>query len=173
MQVTQKLSKKWLFGLIALIAFGISGSLVLLSITMKAEPNLVDKDYYEKGRKFETTILQQMEARRALGWDMQLNIPSTTKGDDVTYIFGSSGTYLLFLKDRSNLPLQGAHVTLFGYRPSDSRADFKVVMYEVAAGNYQATLTFPQEGAWTLTAQARLDKNVSEVVENVYVLPPQ
>ena len=112
MQVIQKSSRKWLIALIALIALGTTGSLVLLSITMKAGPNLVDKDYYEKGRKFEKTILQQMEARRALGWDMQLNIPSTTKGDDVTYIFGSSGTYLLSLKDRSNLPLQGAHVTL-------------------------------------------------------------
>ena len=173
MRVIQESSRKWLIALIALIAFGTTGSLVLLSITMKTGPNLVDKDYYEKGRKFEKTILQQMEARKALGWDMKLVVPSTTKGDNVTYLFGSSGTYLFSLKNSQGFPLKGAQVTLFGYRPSDSRSDFKLAMYEVASGNYQATVTFPQEGAWTLTAQARLGKDVSEVVENVYVLPPQ
>lgn len=170
MQITNTLSKKWLGVLIGMIALGISGSIVLISITLNNGPNLVDKDYYEKGRKFEATILQQMEARKALGWDMQLLIPSTLVGETITYLLGPSGTYQLMLKGRG-VPLQGAQVTLFAYRPSDSKADFKVAMHEVAAGHYRGDLKFTLEGAWTLTAQARLGKDVSEVVRDVYVLP--
>lgn len=167
------LSKKWLGVLIGIVIFGVSGSLVILTITTMHKPNLVDKDYYEQGRKFESTILQQMEERKSLGWDMQLQIPSTLVGETVTYLLGPSGTYQFALKDRGSQPLQGARVTLFAYRPSDSRVDFKVVMHEAGAGNYQGALSFPLEGAWTLTAQARLGKDVSEVVRNVYVLPAQ
>ena len=159
--------------LIAIIVFGVSGSMVILTITTKHKPNLVDKDYYEQGRKFESTILQQMEARKALGWNMQLLIPSTLVGETITYLIGPAATYQFALKDSNSQPLQGAKVTLFAYRPSDSRADFRVAMHEVAAGRYQGSLSFPLQGAWTLTAQARLGKDVSEVVRNVYVLPVQ
>lgn len=174
MQVTDtKLSKKWLGVLIGLVLFGVSASMVLVSITIKHKPNLVDKDYYEEGRKFESTILQQMEERKALGWDMQLQIPSTVVGETVTYLLGSSGTYQFSLQDKASHALSGAQVTLFAYRPSDSQADFKVKMVEVSAGNYRAYLNFPLQGAWMLTAQARLGKDVSEVARDVYVLPAQ
>lgn len=171
MQAAQGLSKKWLGVLIGMIAVGISGSIVLISITMNNGPNLVDEDYYEKGRKFEATILQQMEARKALGWDMQLQIPSTLVGETITYLLGPSGVYHVVVKSKTSQPLQDARVTLYAYRPSDSKVDFKVVMHEVAAGDYRGELSFPLEGAWTLTAQAKLGKDVSEVVRDVYVLP--
>lgn len=174
MRVTDtKLSRKWLFVLIGMVLFGVSASMVLISVTLKHKPNLVDKDYYEEGRKFESTILQQMEERQALGWDMQLHIPSTVIGETITYLLGSSGTYQFSVQDRTSQPLTGAQVTLFAYRPSDSQADLKVKMVEVTAGNYQAYLNLPLQGAWMLTAQARRGKDVSEVARNVYVLPAQ
>jgi len=166
-------SKKWLGVLIGIVAFGISGSLVILTITTKHKPNLVDEDYYEHGRKFEATIFQQMEARKTLGWDMQLQIPSELVGETITYLLGADGTYQFDLMGKDALPLRGAKVTIFAYRPSDSRADFKVDMQEAAAGNYQGNIHFPLQGAWTLTAQARLGEDVSEVARNVYVLPLQ
>lgn len=171
MQVTKKLSKKWLIILIAMIAFGISGSIVLMSITMNNGPNLVDKEYYEQGRKYEATVLQQAAEREALGWDMQLTIPSTIIGETITYLLGPSGTYQFSLKDRNGKPVTGAQVTLFAYRPSDSKADLRASMVEVSAGSYQGDLELPLQGAWVLTAQARLDADVSEVARNVYVLP--
>jgi nitrogen fixation protein FixH len=167
------LSKKWLGVLIGMVIFGISSDLVLISITTRHKPNLVDKDYYEEGRKFESTILQQMEARKALGWDMKLQIPSTIVGETVTYLLGSSGTYQFSIQDKTGHALSGAQVKLFAYRPSDSKADLKVKMVEVSAGNYQAYLNLPLQGAWMLTAQARLGKDVSEVARDVYVLPAQ
>lgn len=167
------LSKKWLGVLIGMVIFGISGSVVLISITLKNKPNLVDKDYYEKGRKFESTVLQQVAERKALGWDMKLQIPSTIVGETVTYLLGSKGTYQFTVQDRNSKFLTGAQVTLFAYRPSDSKADLKVKMVEVSAGNYQAYLDFPLQGAWMLTAQARLGNDISEVARNVYVLPAQ
>jgi nitrogen fixation protein FixH len=174
MQITHtELSKKWLFVLIGMVLFGVSASMVLISVTLKHKPNLVDKDYYEEGRKFESTILQQMEARKALGWDMQLQIPSTIVGETVTYLLGSSGTYQFYVQDKNSHALSGAQVTLFAYRPSDSQSDMKVKMVEVSSGIYQAYLNFPLQGAWMLTAQARLGKDVSEVARNVYVLPAQ
>lgn len=174
MQATNtKLSKKWLFVLIGMVLFGVSASMVLVSVTLKHKPNLVDKDYYEEGRKFESTVLQQMEARKALGWDMQLQIPSTIVGETVTYLLGPSGTYQFSVQDKTSHALSGAQATLFAYRPSDSQADLKVKMVEVSAGNYQAYLSLPLQGAWMLTAQVRLGKDVSEVARNVYVLPAQ
>jgi hypothetical protein len=114
MQITHtELSKKWLFVLIGMVLFGVSASMVLISVTLKHKPNLVDKDYYEEGRKFESTILQQMEARKALGWDMQLQIPSTIVGETVTYLLGSSGTYQFYVQDKNSHALSGAQVTLF------------------------------------------------------------
>ena len=83
----------------------------------------MDKDYYEEGRKLESTILQQMEARKALGWDMQLQIPSTIVGETVTYLLGPSGTYQFSVQDKSSHALSGAQVTLFAYRPSDSQSE--------------------------------------------------
>ena len=168
-----KLSRKWLFVLIGMVVFGVSASMVLISITLKHKPNLVDKDYYEEGRKYESTILQQMEERQALGWDMQLQIPSTIIGETITYLLGPSGTYQFTVQDKTNHPLTGAQATLFAYRPSDSQADLKVKMVEVSAGHYQAYLNLPLQGAWMLTAQARLGKDVSEVARDIYVLPGQ
>lgn len=174
MQVANsKLSKKWMYILIGMVLCGVSGSMVLISITLKHKPNLVDKDYYEEGRKYEATILQQMEERKALGWDMQLKIPSTIIGETITYLMGSSGTYQFSILDKSSQPLTGAQVTLFAYRPSDSQADKQVKMTEVTAGNYQAYLDLPLQGAWMLTAQARSGNQVSEVARNIYVLPAQ
>ena len=168
-----KLPRKWLFVLIGMVLFGISGSMVLLSITFKNKPNLVDKDYYEEGRKFESTIFQQMQARNALGWDMRLQIPSTIIGETITYLLGSSGTYHFSVLDKNGNPLTGAQAMLFAYRPSDSKVDLKVKMTEVAAGKYQAYLDLPLQGAWMVTAQAKLGKDVSEVARNVYVLPAE
>ena len=174
MQITHtELSKKWLGVLIGLVVFGVSASMVLIAVTLKHKPNLVDKDYYEEGRKLESTILQQMEARKALGWDMQLQIPSTIVGETVTYLLGPSGTYQFSVQDKSSHALSGAQVTLFAYRPSDSQSDMKVKMVEVSSGIYQAYLNLPLQGAWMLTAQAKLGKDVSEVARNVYVLPAQ
>jgi nitrogen fixation protein FixH len=167
------LSKKWFRVVIALFFMGIVGDLVLISVTTKHKPNLVDKDYYEEGRKFESTMLQQVEARKALGWDMQLQIPTTIIGETVSYLLGSSGTYHFSVQDRDSLPISGAQVTLFAYRPSDSNADLKVKMVEVSAGNYQAYLNLPLKGAWMVTAQARHGKDVSEVARDVYVLPAE
>lgn len=172
-QARTGLSKKWMYILIGMILAGISGSVVLMAITTQHMPNLVYKNYYDEGRKLETTILQQMEARKALGWDMQLQIPSTIIGETVTYLLGSSGTYKFSIQDKTSRALSGAQVTLFAYRPSDSRADLQVEMVEVSAGNYQAHLNLPLQGAWMLTAQARLGKDVSEVTRNIYVLPEQ
>ena len=174
MQVTHTgLSKKWLGVLIGLVVFGVSASMVLISITLKHKPNLVEKDYYESGRKHEATIPQQVAEREALGWDMKLNIPSTIVGETVTYLLGPSGTYQFSIQDKTQHALTGAQATLFAYRPSDSKADFRVKMVEVSAGIYQAYLDFPLQGAWMLTAQARLGKDVSEVARAVYVLPAQ
>jgi nitrogen fixation protein FixH len=91
----------------------------------------------------------------------------------VSYLLGSSGTYHFSVQDKNSLPLSGAQVTLFAYRPSDSNADLKVKMVEVSAGNYQAYLNLPLQGAWMVTAQARQGKDVSEVARDVYVLPAE
>ena len=173
MQVPHKLSKKWMFALIGMILLGISGSVVLISITWNNKPNLVDEEYYEQGRKYEATVLQQIAEREALGWDMKLQIPSTLVGETITYLLSPSGTYQFYIQDKTGLALSGAKVTLFAYRPSDSKADLKVKMVEVSAGNYQAYLDLPLKGAWMLTAQARHGSDVSEVARNVYLLPPE
>lgn len=171
--VPSGLSRKWLFIWIGILIFGVSGSTFLVSYTMKNKPNLVDKDYYENGRKHEATILQQEQERRALGWTMQLHIPSTIIGETITYLMGSSGTYQFSVQDKEGKALTGADVTLFAYRPSDSRADKKIKMAEVTPGTYQVFLDLPLQGAWTLTAQARSGKEVSEVARDIYVLPAQ
>lgn len=174
MQITHtELSKKWLGVLIGLVVFGVSASMVLISITLKHKPNLVDKNYYENGRAYEATVLQQVTEREALGWNMQLQTPSTIVGETVTYLLGSSGTYQFYVQDKNSQALSGAQVTLFAYRPSDSQSDMKVKMVEVSSGIYQAYLNLPLQGAWMLTAQAKLGKDVSEVARNVYVLPAQ
>jgi nitrogen fixation protein FixH len=174
MQVARTgLSKKWLFVLIGMVICGVSGSTYLISITLNNKPNLVDKDYYEHGRKHEATILEQEAERKALGWDMKLIIPSTVIGETITYLMGSSGTYQFSVKDKNQQAVTGAEVLLFAYRPSDSKADLKVKMVEISTGNYQAFLDLPLQGAWMLTAQARLGKDVSEVARDIYVLPAQ
>ena len=174
MQATKNgLSKKWLIILICMVVGGVSASAILIFITLKHKPNLVDKDYYENGRKHEATILQQEEERRALGWDMKLQIPSTIIGETITYLMGSSGTYQFSVHDKNGVAVSGAQATLFAYRPSDSKADIKVKMAEVSAGTYQAYLDLPLQGAWMLTAQARQGKEVSEVARDIYVLPAQ
>jgi nitrogen fixation protein FixH len=172
MQVAgSELSKKWLYILIGIVICCVSGSTFLVSYTLNHKPNLVDKDYYESGRKHEATILQQNAERQALGWDMKLVIPSTIVGETITYLMGPSGTYQFSVLDKNKQAVTGAQVLLFAYRPSDSKADFKVKMVEVSSGTYQAALSLPLQGAWMLTAQARLGSEVSEVARDVYVLP--
>ncbi len=152
----------WALGLTGIIIAGIASSGALIVFATRNAPSLVDKQYYESGRKYEKTIQQQIAARNALAWKTAL----TTTGD---FKLAAANAVRLSVMDKQDMPLSGAKVSFQAFRPSDSKADFSADLTETGAGQYAGTVTFPLKGSWDISIRIKRGDEVFEVNQKIQV----
>ena len=116
-----------------------------------------------KDRQYEKNALKIMSAQNRLNWETRLEIPQTI-------VRNSSDVYRFSAVDSRGLPIQGAQVKVFAYRPSDAGADFVTPLQEIAPGLYQADIGFPLQGVWDLQVKAQRAEEVYQMSYRVSVL---
>jgi len=133
----------WVIGWVIGLACVILVNAVMIAIAFITSPGLVDEDYYETGRQYEDNAIKMMAARKALQWQLQLNLAETIH-------MGQDSDVHFTIVDVNGMPLRNARVQIISFRPSDADADFVTQMKEIAPGLFSATLNFPLKGVWDL-----------------------
>jgi nitrogen fixation protein FixH len=148
----------WLIGLATVILI----NAIFIVIAFATSPGLVDEDYYETGRKYEENAIKMMEARNALQWQLQLNLPAEIR-------MGQDSDVHFTIVDVRGMPLRDAQVEIVSFRPSDADADFVTQMEEVAPGLFGATLNFPLKGVWDLNMTITRDGDTYDYSKRISV----
>lgn len=152
----------WALGLSGVIIAGILSSGALIVFALRNAPSLVDKQYYESGRKYEQTVSRQLAARNALAWKTTLS----TTGE---FKLGMPNAVSFTVQDRQDQAVGGAKVTFHAFRPSDSKADFTTDLTETSAGQYSGTVTFALKGNWEISIRIKRGDDVFEATQKIQV----
>jgi nitrogen fixation protein FixH len=156
------LHNPWALGIAACILFGVGSSVALVVFALQNRPGLVDKEYYESGRKYERTVVQQLAARNALAWQTAVLVPEPI-------IVATPGLVRLSVLDKNDEAVTRGSVSLTAYRPSDANADFTVPLVESRAGEYVGTIRFPLKGNWELKFRIQRGDDVFDVTRKIQV----
>jgi nitrogen fixation protein FixH len=157
------LHNPWALGITASILFGgIGVSMALVYVAVHNRPALVDREYYESGRKYERTVIQQLAARDALAWRTNVLLPEPI-------VVGTPGLVRLIVQDKNDAAVTHGKVSLTAYRPSDANADFTIQLDEGSAGEYAGSIRFPLKGIWELTFRIERGDDVFDVTRKIQV----
>ncbi len=160
-QVRTDLKNPWLRGIIAAVVVTVGVNVVFIAYAFMSPPNLVVRDYYEKGKRyFHEEALREQAA--VDGWRLQLLPPATPKA-------GKLQPWRLYAMDHQGRPLRTGQVTLFAYRPSDASYDFRVDMPYTDIGTFMREISFPLPGHWDLIAQIRSGERSYDVAKRIFV----
>lgn len=155
----------WVLGWLALLITVLGVNIAFIVTAFKTTPGLVEESYYEKGRDHEKNFQKKLEARNRLGWDIRLQTPEEI-------ILGKESYYSTNIVDSVGMPLQDAVVTLQAYRPSDSSADIRTEMQNIATGVYQTPLNLHLKGIWDIKIKVRRGEDELEIARRVIVRAP-
>lgn len=108
-------------------------------VAKKTHTGLVTEQAYEKGLDYNSTI-EQSQAQDALGY--------------MSDIAMKDGTVYFALVDANAMPIMGAAVKLWLYRPVHDGGDMHVEMIEVHKGQYEAKIAPPEKGMWEIRIHA-------------------
>jgi nitrogen fixation protein FixH len=159
----QAMRNPWVIGWLAVVVVFLAVNLMFFIVAWVSSPGLVVQDYYEQGRQYEKNALKIMAAQNQLNWETRLEIPQAI-------VRNSADVYRFSAVDSRGLPIKGARVNLFAYRPSDAGADFTTPLEEIAPGLYQADIGFTLPGVWDLQVRAQRDEDVYQMSHRVSVL---
>jgi len=139
----------WLFLIVTVLA--VNGYMIMQSINNF--PGLVVDDFYERGQDYEENINKKLENNNK--W-----VPEFTLSD---FTLNEQASVLFRISDKQGQPAVVEKITLFAYRPSNSKKDFSLPMTLSADKSsadkkiYQANITFETKGKWDLLASVIID----------------
>lgn len=136
----------WAWGIGAIIATAFSVNIFLVYVAVTTSPGLVSEDYYERGKSFATRAKLKDEETRKHNWKLSIESPSKNESRN-------PATFILKASAATGVSLVAAEAKLYAYRPSDSAADFSVILKPMGAGEYGAEVEFPLPGAWDVIAE--------------------
>ncbi len=157
----QAFRNPWVVGWIVLLVVVLAVNIGMIVTAFKTSPGLVKDDYYEQGRDYERTVLQLMEARQRLGWNVNMD-PGVT-------VSGQLAQLNVTVADREGAPVTGLGGALQLYRPSDRDQDLSVPVAEVEPGLYRASYTLPLKGVWDLLLTLRLGEDEYAIEQRISV----
>jgi nitrogen fixation protein FixH len=167
MNISQKnseaLKNPWVLGLLAFLITFLTANAIFIYLAFKAPPNLVVKDFYERGEAYEETQ-QQIEQEKALGWTGIILAPSETRVNQVQ-------NYEVLLQGKNSVGLALDSVILHAYRPSDARADFSVEMTQKQQGVYYADFSFNLPGIWDVIVEAKVGEQKFLTTKRLTISP--
>lgn len=135
----------------------------LLYIANKDFPGVVENDYYDKGMYY-NEYLSRMEQQRLRGWKLNLGWVQEPQ-------VGEPATLRCLAVDKQGKPLSGAKVEVKLLRPGEPKADQRLVLHEIAPGDYQGTISLPRPGNWDLLLQMQRGQDAHEQQAEVWVVP--
>ncbi|MBI3901880.1 MAG: FixH family protein [Nitrosomonadales bacterium] len=161
LQLKNDLKSPWLRTILAIIVVTVSVNLAFVFYAFWSPPQLVAKDYYEKGQNyFHEEIKREQQAGAA--WRLQLLIPPRL---DVR----QPQTLRLYAMDHQGNPLRSGEATLYAYRPNHAQEDFRQELKLVDDGTFAAEVAFPLPGKWDLIAQVRSGDQKYDVAQRIDV----
>jgi nitrogen fixation protein FixH len=133
----------WL--LVAIVAMVVGGNAVMVWIALRAEPNLVQPDYYEASKRVDSEQAARAASGR-LGWRVA----------PVAELRGPA-SIAVRVTDAEGRPVRGLAGTAAAYRPSDAGLDQTLRWSEdgAQAGLYRAEFARPASGFWRITLDLR------------------
>ncbi|MDX8410028.1 MAG: FixH family protein [Mariprofundales bacterium] len=160
-QVKQDLKNPWLRGILAVVAVTVAVNICFITYAFISPPNLVVRDYYERGQNYFHDAHQRQEGA-ATAWRLQLLLPNRLT-------VNSLQTCRLYVMDHEGKPVNSGHVTMTAYRPSDAEHDFKLEMKRVDVGTFAASFAFPLPGSWDLIARIASNGQQFDTAQRVFV----
>ncbi|NBX74454.1 MAG: hypothetical protein EBZ69_03680 [Alphaproteobacteria bacterium] len=149
----------WMF-----VAFFVCLAVLLASfvcIAAKNDRGVITTNAYQKGLKY-NQVLAAEEAQKKLGWHVVLSHRAEGGRDVVFHVMAN---------DRHNQPLAGAVARLVYMRPVQSGMDGDMMMTEVAAGHFQASVALPVPGLWQVYAVVRRGDDEFQTMQRVNIAP--
>lgn len=167
MNISQKnseaLKNPWVLGMLAFLMIFLTANAIFIYLAFSSPPNLVVKDFYERGERYEETQ-KRIEREKALGWNGLIMAPTKTRVNRVQ-------TYEVLIQGKNSVGLHLDSVTFNAYRPSDAKADFSVEMSKKMPGIYTTDVGFNLPGIWDLIVVAKHDGQEFIVTKRVSILP--
>ncbi|MBI5918223.1 MAG: FixH family protein [Nitrosomonadales bacterium] len=161
LQLKNDLKNPWLRTILGIVAVTVTVNLAFVFYAYWSPPQLVAKDYYEKGKQyFHEEIKREQQAGDA--WRLQLLLAPTLSANQPQ-------TLRLYAMDHQGNPVQSGEATLYAYRPNSDRDDFKRELKWVDGGTFAAEVAFPLPGKWDLIAQVRSGEQKYDVAQRIDV----
>jgi len=117
-------------------------------------PGTVAHDYQKKEALF-NDYLVQLEAQRARGWQLQRGFVSAP-------VAGKPGVFRVAVNDTEGQAVDGAEVHVEFLRPSDARQDSDYRLVEHEPGVYEAEVTLPLPGIWSVLVSVQRGDDLHE-----------
>lgn len=160
---SEALKNPWVLGMLAFLLTFLTANAIFIYLAFKSPPNLVVKDFYERGERYEETH-KRMEQEKAMGWNGVIMAPSQTR-------VNQHQTYEVMLQGKNATALHPDSVILHAYRPSDARADFSVEMTKTGLGTYAADVSYSLPGIWDIIIVATQNGDEFLVTKRVSISP--
>ena len=145
----------------AFFAIFILVDILFIYISQVTWRGTVMENSYEKGRKYNQTLLKDKKQKN-LGWVGNLN------NKDIK----SKKALLTFdLKDNFGKFIDDAKVKIAIIRPTQTGFDFNEELYlDKKNQNYQKVINFPLKGLWRIEIQATSGKEVFQYVKRIVII---
>lgn len=157
------LKNPWVLGLILFLCVFLIMNAIFIYLAFRQPPNLVVKDFYERGQDYHVTQ-KQIEREKQLGWSGMILVPAKIRVNHKHNI-----EVIIQGKNSSVLTLDT--VEFHAYRPSDSRADFMAIMQQKSVGNYETDIQFSLPGVWDVIVEAKQGDDKLLLTRRVSVYP--
>ena len=159
----QAMRNPWILGGLGLIGMFFAFNAVFIYLAITTNPGLVTEDYYDKGRDYEENVVKIITAQNALKWKTKLATPEQI-------IINRPDIFHFSAVDARGIPIMDADVSVVAYRPSDADADFKIILNQVAPGQYQARIAFLLPGIWDLNFTVKDGENTFNMSRRISAL---
>lgn len=160
-QLKQDLKNPWLRTILGIVAVVVTVNIVFIAWAFISPPNLVVKDYYERGKNYFHDEDMRKQAQ-ASAWRLQLLLPDKLET-------GRQATCRLYVMDHEGRPVNSGTVHLSAYRPSDARYDFSIELKSVDTGTFAAPVSFPLPGNWDLIARIDAGEQQFDTARRIFV----
>ncbi|MCP3849391.1 MAG: nitrogen fixation protein FixH [Gammaproteobacteria bacterium] len=143
----------WLIGWLLLVLTVLAVNAYMIMQSINDFPGLVVDDFYERGQDYEENIHKKLKNNEK--WFPTFDVKDVYYNKETTILFS--------MTDKAGVPTKPDTITLFAYRPSNSKIDFSkpMTLSKEESNNgkiiYEAKMIFPAKGKWDLLASVNIE----------------
>lgn len=159
----------WVIGILLLLLAVLAKNIYTIYMAQDNFPGLVVENAYERGKDLHENIRKRQAEKP--DWNTQVDFSGAREfmGDLKIPAYNKDVRLDYYVTDPQGTPVEPQRVTFFAYRNSDARKDFSVEMTKVAAGHYQAQVSFPLKGLWdsiisATTGVSNIEHNTAQTI---------